>query len=213
MISIALSEFQNEIQELIDLDRTNQSLFAVSPPSLPAFTRVQLATLTEGIFLKSYTNFEQFIRKIFIKYCCNETTAIGTVVAFYLKPKDEEHAEEIIRSSQQFLDWNSPDKLIERAECYLDNNGFPIKGAITSSKTLLQEYKALRNHIAHNSTESTIKYRKVLQAHYGTLPLIIPSPGEFLLQLERPRIGVQPIYKLQTFFNLIKNLAQAMTSV
>jgi hypothetical protein len=213
MISTVLLEFQTEIQELINLDQTNQLLFSPAPPATPAFTRPQLATLTEGIFLKSYTCFEQFTRKVFLKYCCNESTSVGTAVTSYLNPRNENHAEEIIRSSLPFLDWNTPDKLIDRSECYLENHGFPIKDAIIASKSQLQQYKSIRNHVAHNSSESSIKYSRILQEHYGTLPLVLPSPGEFLLEFERPRRGVARAYKLQSFFALITNLSQAMAAV
>lgn len=212
MVSDLLSEFQLEVQDLIALDRVNQSLFDVPPPGNSIFTKSQLSTLTEGIFIKAYTAFEQFTRKIFLKYCCNEPTAAGTAISSYLNPKNENHAEDIIRSSLQFIDWNSPEKLIDRAECYLQNDGFPIKTLIVSSKTILQEFKIIRNHIAHNSSESANKYNRLVQSHFGTLPLTVPVPGEFLLELERPRRGVQRAYKLQTFFNKITSLAVAMAS-
>jgi hypothetical protein len=102
-----------------------------------------------------------------------------------------------------FLDWSSPDNLLERAEAYLDE-GYPVKTPLTANREVLREMKSLRNHIAHRSAESLLGYKKVLKSHYATMPLRIPSPGEFLLVARKMGSG----YKLQEYIETIDRVAR-----
>jgi hypothetical protein len=112
------------------------------------------------------------------------------------------HAEELLQSSLYFLDWSSPDKLIERAETYLQN-GYPIKDVISANMRKLRNLKRIRNHIAHMSKESQVDYLKVVREHYGTNPLRVPPPGEFLLL---SKTGFSTYY-LTDYFELIAEVA------
>lgn len=102
-----------------------------------------------------------------------------------------------------FLDWNSPDMIIERSELYL-KDGFPIKIPYTVNRTRLSDFKKVRNHIAHNSIQSLNGFKKVLRTYFGTNPLSIPTIGEYLLSTSRK----DPTkYHLLEFFDLIEDIA------
>ena len=203
-ISAALKDFQLEIQRLEKFDAENQKNFAAS-----ALSQKQLHLLTEAIFFSSFRTYENFVRDIFLLYCMGKNPFSGRrKVKSFLTPLDFLHAENLIKSAMPFLDWSSPDTIISRSELYL-KNGFPIKDAIEPHLIELREFKKIRNHIAHNSTESFGEYVKVLKRHYSVIPLTPPSPGEFLLL---STTGSTPMYKLQQFFSAVRSIAALSTS-
>jgi hypothetical protein len=154
-------------------------------------------------FFAGFRAYESFIRDVFLLYCMEKRPQSGKKAKSYLKPRTFEHAELLIQSSMPFLDWTNPSTVISRAELYLEN-GYPIKGPYARYLDRFRDFKHIRNHIAHSSKESLENYKKVLRKHFGTIPLIIPSPGEFLLQLDKKDASK---YLLLTFFEIIENLA------
>lgn len=203
-LSAAVRDFRHEMAQLERFDAENQSNFSSAIRSL---SKKQLHFLTEAIFFRAFRSFEGFTRDIFLLYCMGKRTLDGSKVVSHLKPSGFFHAEILIRSSMRFLDWANPDTLIERSEIYL-KEGFPIKLPVTSSRESLHDFRKIRNHIAHDSKESLDGYKSVLRRHFRTVPLSIPSPGEFLLVSDR----VDPTkYKLLVFFEQLKNLASDLT--
>jgi len=203
--STVLRAFQAEIKRLEKFDSENQLKFTTSGKKGNLSLR-QLHLLTEHIFFVGFRTYEGFIRDLFLLYCLEKPHSSGKKVVSYLRPKDFNHAEILIKSSMSFLDWTSPDEVIGRAETYLQN-GFPIKLPYESNLQSLREFKHIRNHIAHNSKESLEKFKKVVKGHYGTMPLVIPPPGEFLLIPDKTN---PKKYKLLVFFDLMKRIAQQL---
>jgi hypothetical protein len=113
-----------------------------------------------------------------------------------VNPTDRAHARAIVTSSQPFLDWTSPNVLMDRCETYLAEG--PIRDAIASSREHLLQAKKIRNHIAHNSRESQAEFVKIVRAFYLTDPAVIPSAGEFLAH--RPTTGVAKKGDVLSFF-------------
>ena len=72
----------------------------------------------------------------------------------------------------------------------------------------LSEFKKIRNHIAHNSVESQADFGKVVKNHFGVLPLIIPTPGQYLLLSSKKKVGN---YVLLDFFDLMKKISLDLT--
>jgi len=175
-VSAALNAFTAAVDGFTKLDRDNQRRFAL----LSVSDKRSLVMLSEGIFLSAFREFETFLEEVFILYTLEKTTTANVKPRSYLKPRNYDHALELIKSSMPFLDWTSPDNVINRAETYLHNGG-PVKLPLSANRVVLQDMKKVRNHIAHNSKESLKEYKKVLQRHYRTLPLNIPKPGEYLL--------------------------------
>jgi hypothetical protein len=208
-LSAVYRDFYNEIRRLERYNRENQAKFSASVAALGPvkLSKRQLFMLTEAVFFTGYRGYENFLRDIFLLYCMERKPKSGQVVISYLQPRDFQHAEMLIQSSMPFLDWSNPNAVIVRAELYLAQ-GFPIKLPISTNQDLLADYKRIRNHIAHNSKESLDEYKKTIRKHLGTIPLNIPSPGEFLLHSER---RMPHKYKLLTFFDLMKKLANDLT--
>ncbi|MFB6305925.1 MAG: hypothetical protein ABEH43_02870 [Flavobacteriales bacterium] len=170
----------------------------------------QLYILTESAFFNAFRDFEVFFRDIFLLYCKETKARNGKRPKSFLNPKSFEHAEELIQSSMQFLDWSSPDKLINRSKLYLQNDGYPLKDLISSNQNRLNNYKNLRNHIAHNSKESYRKYKNILHSYYGYTPLNPEPPGSYLLNPSNENSGN---YILLDFFDDLESISYNMTEI
>lgn len=197
-ISAAYNDFCKQLISLRNFDDTNQTNFQNRNLS-----KKQLHLLSESIFFIAFREYENLIRDVFVLYTQEKKRMNGAKVVSYLKPNDFFHAESLIKSSMQFLDWNTPNIIIERSELYL-KNGYPIKDPYTVYRTQLTTYKRLRNHIAHNSVESLSAFKKVLRNYYGTNPLKTPSVGEYLLLTSK---SDDTKYHLIEFFDLIEEMA------
>lgn len=206
-LSAPLREFSHEIDRLLKFDADNQRRYS-SSSSLrrDRLTKSQLILLTESLFFSAFCSFENFIRDVFLLYCFGKKTISGKKVSSFLKPKNYRHAEELIQSSMPHVDWSNPNIIINRAEIYLER-GFPIKAVFTSNREAFLDLKRIRNHIAHRSKESLEQYKKVLIKHYSTIPLSIPSPGEFLLVIDK---NDPTKYKLQLYFLFLNQIASAI---
>lgn len=135
--------------------------------------------LYEAIFLRLYRAYENLLENVFISYLTGEQTIGGVQVGSHVNPISRDHARALVASSQPFLDWTSPPVVIKRAETYIIG-GEPIRTAITSSQSHLQQAKKIRNHIAHNSTESAKEFNTIVIHFLLTAPLAAISAGEFL---------------------------------
>ena len=207
-ISAVYGNFIIELQRLERLDGQNQRNFSTPVGGKAAQISLrQMHFLTESIFFAAYRAYESFVRDCFLLYCLGATTRAGASITSYLNPKDFPHAEKLIQSSMPHLDWTNPETMITRSELYL-KDGFPFKLPYSTNISTLHDFRRIRNHIAHNSKESLDHYKITLRSHYSTIPLIIPSPGEFLLFPD----NVNPTkYKLLTFFELLEKLSNDLT--
>lgn len=201
-ISASLNSFEKEIDRLKKFDFANQQKFATNK-----LTRAQIELLVETVFFYSFRAYESFIREVFLLYCMEKQSSKKPKVKSYLKAKDFEHTELLIKSSMPFLDWTSPKTIIERAELYLVN-GYPVKLPYSANLQPLQSFKKIRNHIAHNSIESEDGYKKVVKSYYGVVPLQIPTPGQYLMLSSKTTTGN---YLLLDFFDLMKTIAADLT--
>jgi hypothetical protein len=201
-VSAAYNSFIHEINRLEKFDFSNQRKFIKKE-----ITKVQIELLAETVFFYSFRAYEGFIREIFLLYCMEKQPVKKPQVKSFLKAKDFEHTESLIKSSMPYLDWTSPKTVIERAELYLEN-GHPIKLPYSVNLQPLTEFKKIRNHIAHNSIESQSDFNKVVKNYYGVIPVIIPSPGQFLL-LSSKKKNIN--YILLDFFDLMKKISADLT--
>ena len=201
-VSASYNYFIREINRLERFDNQNQRNFIAG-----RLSNAQLALLAESIFFTGFRAYEGFVREVFLLYSMGKRPRNNAEVISYINPKNFLHSEQLIKSSMKFLDWNSPDVIIERAELFLQN-GYPIKLPYTTNLISLRDYKKLRNHIAHDSMETLDEYKKVLRNYYTIIPLTIPAPGEYLLLPSK--VNAQN-YLLIDFFGLMKKIAFDLT--
>jgi len=201
-ISASYNNFIKEIERLEKFDYTNHKKFLKRE-----LTKSQIELLVESIFFATYRSYEGFLREIFLLYCLGKQSKKKPKVKSYLKPKDFEHSEQLIKSSMPFLDWTSPDRVIERSQIYLQN-GHPIKLPYTTNRQQLFDFKKIRNHIAHNSIESNSEYEKVIKNYFGYIPLTVLTPGQFLMLSSKKKVNN---YILLDFFELMKSISLDLT--
>jgi hypothetical protein len=201
-LSASLNCFIKEIERLKKFDFDNHKKF-----SRKELSKSQIELLVESIFFASYRSYEAFIREIFLLYCLEKQPIGKPKVTSFLKPRNFLHTEQLIKSSMPFLDWTSPDKVIYRAEIYLQN-GHPIKLPYTSNLQQLKEFRKIRNHIAHNSIESQNDYESVVRNYFGVTPLSIPSPGQYLMLTSKKKAKN---YNLLDFFELMNKISLDLT--
>lgn len=113
----------------------------------------------------------------------------------------------LVKSNSNYIDWISPSNLIDRAELFFEH-GFLIKPGIASSQADLLDLVRLRNHIAHNSNESLNKYKVVLRNCLRTVPVTVPSVGEFLNMNLR---GNRNEYYLTSYFAKLHSIVHSLT--
>lgn len=197
--------FLKEITRLKQLDDLNQSYFLGF--SKKRISKKQIEYLSEFIFFSGFRDYENFIGSLFSLYSCGHVHSSKKSVKSYLNPKNTVHALELMKSSMPFLEWSSPNLVIDRSElCFKD--GFPFKLSLTTHYKDLLTYKRIRNHIAHNSPESLKKYKNVVKDYYSTLPLKLPSPGKYLLLPDKNNSST---YILRNFFDLMETLCNELT--
>lgn len=203
-VSAVLNDFTAEIIRLKKLDQDSQQRLSSSlgRPTSGSFTKKQVHIITESLFFSAFRAYESLIEDVFLLYAMGKKPLSGRRPKSYLKTKDFDHAASLIKSSMYFLDWTASDALINRAELYL-KDGYPIKAVITANQTILKDLKRIRNHIAHNSRESSAKYQIVLRNTLTTIPVKIPEVGEYLLMTDRQN---RPNYYLITYINHIERI-------
>ncbi|MBM7332851.1 MAG: hypothetical protein ABGX87_12245 [Alcanivorax sp.] len=198
-ISAAYRDFEKEMKSLSKLDEINQKE--------TRFSKNQIELLSEGLFMSAFRAYENYIEEIFLLATLEKPCLSGKKPKSFLKPKTYNHSRDLIRSSMPFLDWSTPNTVIERSQTYL-KEGYPLCDPISASTRILADMKILRNQIAHNSDESRKSYGRMLLRTYGTLPLGNLSPGRHLLN-SVPRLTPNKHYLAYYIANL-KNIGEAV---
>jgi hypothetical protein len=202
-ISASHKSFVTELSRLERFDASNQKKFSAG-----TLGKLQRDLLVESIFFAAFRSYEGFIREIFVLYTLEKQSNRKPKVKSYLKARNFEHAEQMIKSSMEFLDWTSPDNIINRSELFLVN-GHTIKLPYTINRQQLSAFKKIRNHIAHNSIESELQFEKIVRLyHNGIIPLKMPTPADYLMYSSHQN---PQNYVLLDFFALLRNMAASLT--
>lgn len=154
-------------------------------------------SMFELSFLKIYLSWESFIGRVFILFMVGEKTDKGYAPKRYIKPKDEKHAYDIIKSGKRFPEWLNIEFIREKSELFFEN-GEPFKTVLYSNVTIreaLQSMNILRNKIVHVSQEAKERYKSLLRNEFGFASNM--PPGEFLSRTrdKKPKISYIEYYK------------------
>jgi len=204
-VAAVVNDFLSEVDGLLRLDALNQKRYRTGRgrPNASQLTKGQMCLITEGIFTRAFSSYELFLEDAFILYVRGRPTQSGRIVESYLRPRNTTHAREMIKSQMTFLEWNSPDNVIERADTYLGDNN-PVKLAISTNRARLSIMRKVRNAIAHRSTQARTQFASVVTQELMAPPLMMPSPGEFLLMTD-PRSRTS--YFLVEYMSVLKSVA------
>ena len=134
--------------------------------------------LYEASFFKIYVKFEQFISNIFKNYCIGIPSSKAYCPERKLNFIDEEHLRAILKGDKKYIDYI---KKIETLSPHIFiNNPFNIIFSVAENNSIFDEMIALRNYIAHESSESKQKYIKTCLGNGEFI-----EPGQFLTKINR----------------------------
>lgn len=206
-VSAAYNAFKAELDQLQRLDDLNQRRFFPGPgrPGRDRLTKNQMHLLSESILARAFRRYEHFIEQTFLLYCQGRPSASGQTVGSYLKPRNADHARSLVQSGMTFLEWNSPDNVIDRSKVYLLPDS-PIFTAVTTYSSRLSRIRKVRNAIAHSSVEAQTQFLKVVRDELGVAPLRPPGVGEFLIMNDAA--APAPRYYLRTYLAVLGDVAR-----
>ena len=144
----------------------------------PIFGR-RIELITELAFLKLYISWERFLEQSFIRFMCGAQNIGGLPAARFVHPISIEHALNILRQNQRYIDWTIASDVIGRGRLYF-RDGEPISTVIGGSLSYLDEMKIIRNSIAHQSREVDKPFRNLVRQKMGNVPPGMAA-GRFLM--------------------------------
>lgn len=201
-VSAIYNDFKSEIARIERFDNYNQREF-----SSGRLSRDHLHFLSASLFFRAYKNYENVIEDTFVLYCQNKPGRNGNLPKSFLLPRDSAHTKALLNFPRDFTDWSSPSTIISRSEMFL-RNGFTYKPVFSIYLSKLQDYKKIRNYIAHKSDYAHNQYSKVVQSYHGALPLTIPEPGEYLNYISKTDPSK---YILMEIFEALKDIVDRIT--
>ena len=110
---------------------------------------------------------------------CGAKNLNGLPVERFVNPKTLEHAHEMLRQQQRYVDWTVGKTVIDRANLFFIN-GDPFATALGVSLSTLSEMKTIRNRIAHSSKKTEMDFRNLVRQKIGYNPkgMVV---GKFLM--------------------------------
>ncbi|WCK54757.1 hypothetical protein PP175_01585 [Aneurinibacillus sp. Ricciae_BoGa-3] len=149
--------------------------------------------VVEYSFMKLFLCWEDFLEKVFVKYCLDFEGANGNKLIRYVNPRDEIHAYEMIRGNNSYPDWTNTDKIIKTAGDFFENGGTFLNLKLKIAD--INDTKIIRNALSHMSINSKQKFETLVRTRHGHYPLNT-TPADFLTWIDR-RNRTSPI----TYFN------------
>lgn len=117
--------------------------------------------LAEAIAFRLFRNFERITRAVFLESCMTPITRSGNPIKSKLKCADWKTAEEILKAGNRFLDWGNIENTRNLASMVFEN-GFPVFDMFAPVNSTLTNLQAIRNFIAHDSSEAARKFQKIV---------------------------------------------------
>ncbi|GAB2655400.1 hypothetical protein [Arenimonas aestuarii] len=166
----------------------------------------------ESMFLAAFRALENLLEDCFIYSMQGIVNLSGSAIPRHASPTSRRHAREMLMGAQTVLDWTTSGAITRRFETFLQDKNSGLYLGVVGGSSTLSTAKDLRNHIAHNSDESGVKYVKVVGVFYPTPPLTIPTPGHLLQGT--PSVGPAKNRQVLTYFreqfiSIAKNITAA----
>lgn len=139
----------------------------------PLFTKNIRDMLVDYSILCIYSSWEKFLENIFISYMMGEKSNTGDSVNLYVHPVNEEHAYNLIKSTNQYPEWSDIEKVLVYAYNFFEDGGsFKF---LSTMKTELNALKKIRNCIAHSSIKALKDFEDLVRGNIGYLPTNITT--------------------------------------
>ncbi|MEA5532896.1 hypothetical protein [Crocosphaera sp. XPORK-15E] len=123
-----------------------------------------ILTVYDGLFLGLFTDFEEFIEKLFYGLLEGKIVIDGRKINQIRKVKISPQSEinSVILGGKQYIDWLPYDRTIERAKIFF-HDGKPFTNLNHDQKSNLGYYHKIRNAIAHKSPKAQAEFDKIIQ--------------------------------------------------
>lgn len=154
-------------------------------------------------FLSVFTEWEHFLEHSTIAYVLGAPSINGHSPRCFISPKDEEHANKLIKGTSLYPDWSNMDAIINLEESLFED-GAPYKKTLQGFSSKYKEMKTIRNHIVHNSIKSRDQFDTLVRTALNASSVGI-SPTDFLLSKKRNK----PLF-YQLYISHIRNASKTI---
>lgn len=149
--------------------------------------RRDIEQIYNGLYLKAFCSFEQFIETLFIGLLVNRFNHPSSRVIPRVSFKAALVAREVVYGGNRYVNWLPYYHTEQRAQAFF-RNGLPFTSLQSRDKQLIDQFCYIRNAIAHNSSNS----KRVFERNViGSIP-ISPrdrNPSGFL----RTKFRISPV--------------------
>lgn len=147
--------------EILKIAATTEGLWLAAPPASEVKKQLkvrQLEALYEATFLRVFAAFESFLEDSLAHYMSGYGTASYTPVAAAGKAihPTVSGALQTLYGNRSYLLWHDMARDISRSRANLVS--CPVETALAAKQQRLEDYAAIRHHIAHNSKDSRAKF-------------------------------------------------------
>lgn len=143
----------------------------------------------QGAFLRAVINWENFIEECFLSGMCTcKTLSNKTLRPKIVLSKNKDEAFKKLSTNKKvregdFIDWIDYQKIKQRVEdIYHHKSRFHY---IYRDSIILNQIKAIRNHIAHNSKNSQKNFQEQIIQNVGYLSVPNPNVADILVAENR----------------------------
>lgn len=139
------------------------------PGSKPRISSKRCDSITEVAFLRAYLALEAFLEESFILYLIGQKPPRGRRPYRFTIPPNRKAADEwVVPEGKRYADWHAV-QVIKRAQRFFRSGGH-FAGPLMGSQASLDEAQRIRNAVAHESTNATLKFEGLVREKLGTLP-------------------------------------------
>lgn len=189
---------QKILDEFLEIKDNSQLCIAYAAGIDSSKDKISLLTkelIINNAFINVVTAWERFLEQSAFAYSMSEKSLNGNTPVCYISPRDEDHANDLIKGVTQYFDWSNKEAIINMAERIFEN-GSPYKTVISGINSYLVNIKKLRNNIAHNSKKSNNDFDTLVRTELSPSEVGITT-AQFLLSSKNGNPAFWKIYFTQ----------------
>lgn len=163
-MSESLTQLWDEFSEkLREQEETRRKMEALHEQN--QLTDFDILTVYDGLFLSLFTDFEEFLEKLFWGLLKKEINIgeFGENTGLIAEVHPVEKTYVIVLGDKAYLDWFPYGSTEKRAKRFF-KSGLPFTMLTTEQKNNLKYYHIIRNSIAHKSPKSKQKFQEIMQS-------------------------------------------------
>ena len=188
---------------ILQCDKSERCINDVCLPEYNTDDKKDLKELViKQAFLSVFTEWEHYLENTTILYLLGQPSKSGGYPEKYVLPRDEEHANKLIRGTATYPDWSKMDTAKELEDA-LFVSGEPYIKALNGFSSIYKDMQKVRNHIVHNSIKSRENFDTLVRTALSAGKVGINST-EFLVSRKQ---RTEPRF-FELYINHIRNAAK-----